>query len=51
LEKVPVCAKCGARADSSFKTYRLNISGKDLIKWVALVYCTSCGSVQGIVNL
>lgn len=51
LEKVPICAKCGARADANFATYRLNVSGKDLTKWVALVYCTGCGAVQGIIDL
>jgi len=53
LEKVPVCAKCGAKADSSFATHRMAITGagENTIKRVMVIYCKECGAVQGMVNL
>jgi predicted nucleic-acid-binding Zn-ribbon protein len=52
LEKVPVCAKCGAKADSSFATHRMALTGtgENYIKRVMLIYCKECGAVQGVVN-
>ena len=50
LEKSPVCSVCGALADTSFASHRLNVKGEDSQFWVILIYCKNCGAVQGVVN-
>ena len=50
LEKSPVCSVCGALADTSFASHRLDVRGKDSQFWVILIYCKECGAVQGVVN-
>ena len=41
-EVYPRCARCEARAETSFATYTLAVSG------IVVVYCTKCGAVQGV---